>query len=111
MNQTRYIYVKLGNGTVTQQIIDQHIQNSVSHFNLCAGEFDVLVDDGNEAIYEVETIFTHPKYQPETYHNDIALMKLAKPIKFSRFILPACLPEQDFAEKVNTDTNQHYKTN
>lgn len=67
----------------------------------------MLVDDGNEAIHEVETIFTHPKYQPETYDNDIALMKLARPIKFTRFILPACLPEQDFAEKVNTETNHH----
>lgn len=67
------------------------------------GEFDVLVNDGNEAIYEVEAITSHHRYQPETYDNDIALMKLTKPIKFSRFILPACLPEQNFAEKVNTD--------
>ncbi|XP_047432222.1 coagulation factor X-like isoform X1 [Mugil cephalus] len=75
MNQSRYIYVKLG-------------------------EFDTLVDDGNEAIHHVETIATHTKYRPDTYHNDIALIKLATPIKFSRFILPACIPEQDFAEKV-----------
>lgn len=74
------------------------------------GEFDVLVDDGNEAVYEVETIITHHRYQSETYNNDIALMKLAKPIKFSRFILPACLPEPDFAEKVNIKTNNHYIT-
>lgn len=44
---------------------------------------------------------TDNRYQPDTYHNDIALIKLATPIKFSRYILPACLPEQDFAEKVN----------
>ncbi|XP_019966667.1 coagulation factor X [Paralichthys olivaceus] len=75
MNQSRYIYIKLG-------------------------EFDTLVDDGNEATHYVETIITHFKYKPDTYHNDIALIKLTKPIKFSRFILPACLPEQDFAEKV-----------
>uniref|UniRef100_A0A8D2ZCL2 coagulation factor Xa n=1 Tax=Scophthalmus maximus TaxID=52904 RepID=A0A8D2ZCL2_SCOMX len=75
MNQSRFIYVKLG-------------------------EFDTLVDHGNEATHYVETIVTHNKYRPETYHNDIALIKLTKPIKFSRFILPACIPEQDFAEKV-----------
>lgn len=74
---------------------------------MCAGEFDVLVDDENEAIYEVEAIITHHRYQSGTYQNDIALIKLAKPIKFSRFILPACLPEQDFAEKVNTETSHH----
>ncbi|XP_038595705.1 coagulation factor X-like [Micropterus salmoides] len=75
MNQSRYIYIKLG-------------------------EFDVLVDHGNEATHNVETIMTHNKYRPDTYHNDIALIKLATPIKFTRYILPACLPEQDFAEKV-----------
>ncbi|XP_068586804.1 coagulation factor X [Cebidichthys violaceus] len=75
MNQSRFIYVKLG-------------------------EFDVLVDHGNEATHQVETIITHNKYRPDTYHNDIALIKLATPIKFSRFILPACIPESDFAEKV-----------
>lgn len=66
-----------------------------------SGEFDVLVDDGKEAIHQVETIMAHAKYKPDTYHNDIALIKLAKPIKFTRFILPACIPESHFAEKVN----------
>ncbi|XP_060922701.1 coagulation factor X [Limanda limanda] len=75
MNQSRYIYVKLG-------------------------EFDTLREDGNEATHHVETIITHFKYKADTYNNDIALIKLTKPIKFSRFILPACLPEQEFAEKV-----------
>ncbi|XP_072235502.1 uncharacterized protein [Leuresthes tenuis] len=75
MNQTRYMYVKLG-------------------------EFDTLVDDGNEAVHHVAAIVTHFKYKPDTYHNDIALIKLATPIKFTRYILPACIPESDFAEKV-----------
>ncbi|XP_070712026.1 coagulation factor X [Pempheris klunzingeri] len=75
MNQSRYIYIKLG-------------------------EFDVLVEHGNEVTHQVETIITHNRYNPTTYHNDIALIKLTKPIKFSRFILPACIPEQNFAEKV-----------
>ncbi|XP_028998014.2 venom prothrombin activator porpharin-D-like [Betta splendens] len=75
MNQSRYIYVKLG-------------------------EFDTLVDHGNEATHYVETIVTHNKYRPDTYLNDIALIKLTKPIKFSWSILPACIPEQEFAEKV-----------
>lgn len=61
----------------------------------------MLVDDGNEAIHEVETIMSHNKYRPDTYHNDIALIKLTKPIKYSKYILPACIPEQEFAESVN----------
>lgn len=43
----------------------------------------------------------HHRYKQDTYLNDIALIKLEKPIKFTRFILPACIPERDFAEKVN----------
>lgn len=65
------------------------------------GEFDMLTDDGNEATYEVETIMAHNNYRPDTYHNDIALIKLAMPIKYTKYILPACIPEQEFAESVN----------
>ena len=69
--------------------------------SVLSGEFDVLVDEGREATHYVEAIITHSRYKPDTYHNDIALIKLAKPIRFTRFILPACLPEPEFAEKVN----------
>lgn len=57
--------------------------------------------EGREAVYNVETVLIHRHYKPETYHNDIALIKLIKPIKFTEYILPACLPERDFAEKVS----------
>lgn len=70
------------------------------------GEFDMLVDEGNEAIHEVETILAHNKYLPDTYHNDIALIKLVTPITYSKFILPACIPEQEFAESVNRQTQR-----
>ncbi|KAM6892574.1 coagulation factor X, partial [Xenentodon cancila] len=75
INESRYIYIKLG-------------------------EFDTLVDEGTESTHEVASIATHFKYIRETYHNDIALLKLATPIKFSKYILPACIPDADFAEKV-----------
>uniref|UniRef100_A0A665TXL2 coagulation factor Xa n=1 Tax=Echeneis naucrates TaxID=173247 RepID=A0A665TXL2_ECHNA len=73
MNQSRFIYV---------------------NFCLCPpGEFDTLWDSDDEVIHNVEAIVTHSKYKPETYHNDIALIKLATPIKFTKFILPACIPD------------------
>lgn len=68
---------------------------------MCSGETDQLKQEGNEQIHQVDAIVTHFHYKPDTYHNDIALIKLVTPIKFSRYILPACLPEPDFAEKVN----------
>lgn len=60
-----------------------------------------MVNEGTESTHEVDSIISHNHYKPVTYHNDIALIKLATPIKFSNFILPACIPEMDFAEKVN----------
>lgn len=70
---------------------------------MLSGEFDREVEEGREAIHNVETILTHRHYKPDTYHNDIALIKLATPITFTKFILPACLPERDFAEKVRLE--------
>uniref|UniRef100_A0A3P8W5W3 coagulation factor Xa n=1 Tax=Cynoglossus semilaevis TaxID=244447 RepID=A0A3P8W5W3_CYNSE len=58
MNQSRYIYIKLG-------------------------EFDTLVVDGNEATHSIEAIVTHVRYKPETYHNDIALIKLTQTLQKS----------------------------
>jgi transmembrane serine protease 3 len=34
----------------------------------------------------------HPEYNPDTTLNDIAVVKLSKPIKFTKTIQPACLP-------------------
>lgn len=48
----------------------------------------------------MELYVTHFHYIPETYHNDIALIKLKTPIKFTNYIIPACLPTREFAEEV-----------
>uniref|UniRef100_A0A3Q0RJ76 coagulation factor Xa n=1 Tax=Amphilophus citrinellus TaxID=61819 RepID=A0A3Q0RJ76_AMPCI len=77
-----------------------HCMNQSHSFIVRLGEFDRLVNDGPEVDYFVEAILTHTGYVADTYHNDIALIKLSTPIRFTVFILPACLPEQDFAEKV-----------
>uniref|UniRef100_H3C0R5 coagulation factor Xa n=1 Tax=Tetraodon nigroviridis TaxID=99883 RepID=H3C0R5_TETNG len=90
-------------GTILNQYIiltAAHCMNETNYFYVKLGEFDMLVDEGNEAIHEVETILAHNKYLPDTYHNDIALIKLVTPITYSKFILPACIPEQEFAESV-----------
>ncbi|KAM9835984.1 uncharacterized protein ACBR49_019658 [Aulostomus maculatus] len=90
-------------GTILNEYIILTAAHCMNHSRLIyvrLGEFDVLVDDGNEATYLIESIVSHNNYRPDTYHNDIALVKLTTPIKFSRYILPACLPEQEFAEKV-----------
>ncbi|KAL2087427.1 hypothetical protein ACEWY4_016255 [Coilia grayii] len=77
-----------------------HCMNTSKQITVVLGEIDMRKDEGREAKHEVELYITHRHYIPETYHNDIALIKLKTPIQFNRFILPACLPESDFAEQV-----------
>ncbi|XP_014007903.1 LOW QUALITY PROTEIN: coagulation factor X [Salmo salar] len=77
-----------------------HCMNQTRSFYVVLGEFDTEVKDGQEAIHQVEQVFIHRSYISTTYHNDISLVMLKDPIKFTQYILPACLPERDFAEKV-----------
>ncbi|XP_053471268.1 coagulation factor X [Ictalurus furcatus] len=77
-----------------------HCMNLSRSITVILGETDVLVREGREAVHAVEQVLVHTNYQPETYHNDIALIKLVQPITFTKYILPACLPDRDFAERV-----------
>ncbi|XP_071750343.1 coagulation factor X [Centroberyx gerrardi] len=77
-----------------------HCMNQSRYIYIILGEFDTEVKEGREAIHNVEIVLIHKYYKPETYHNDISLIKLTTPIQFTRYIVPACLPERDFAEKV-----------
>ena len=71
--------------------------------SLCKESFDLLfdiktyifsdVESDTEA--EIETVFIHPSYGKSEGGgavNDIALIKLKKPVKLDQFIQPACLP-------------------
>ena len=43
--------------------------------------------------YDVKEIIIHPKYNPKTVENDIALLRLSEPIDFFDVpVSPACLP-------------------
>ncbi|XP_015905531.1 trypsin-1-like [Parasteatoda tepidariorum] len=80
---------------------------SAKHFTVRVGEYDLSQAETNhsESDYRVEKIFKHPKlYQPRRYNNDIALLKLMKPIGYESYVWPACLPdhEEDFSGQQGT---------
>ncbi|MBN3303498.1 FA10 factor, partial [Amia calva] len=77
-----------------------HCMNQSKSFTVVLGEYDTEKSEGREATHNVEKVLIHHKYIKETYNNDIAIIKLKEPIKFTNYIIPACLPEKEFAEKV-----------
>ncbi|KAG8196781.1 hypothetical protein JTE90_014513 [Oedothorax gibbosus] len=44
------------------------------------------------AEHTVTSVIRHPGYDRRFYYNDIALLKLARPVAFSNYVMPVCLP-------------------
>ncbi|KAG8223982.1 hypothetical protein J437_LFUL012085, partial [Ladona fulva] len=57
------------------------------------GELDLSTndDDVEPVDYAIESVELHPKFVVTTRYHDIALIRLAKPVKFTTTICPACL--------------------
>ncbi|XP_044523078.1 coagulation factor X [Gracilinanus agilis] len=77
-----------------------HCMTPGKRFQVVVGERNTEFEDGNEEAHEVDKVLTHKGFVRETYDNDIALIKLKKPIRFRKNVAPACLPEKDWAEDV-----------
>ncbi|KAM4711403.1 uncharacterized protein FYW61_021831 [Anableps anableps] len=91
-----------GGTVLTEYIIltAAHCMNQSRYFTVKLGEHNTTEQTDREVSHEVDTIVSHFKYSSQTYNNDIALIKLATPIRFTKYILPVCIPEPDFAENV-----------
>uniref|UniRef100_A0A182SZ29 Peptidase S1 domain-containing protein n=1 Tax=Anopheles maculatus TaxID=74869 RepID=A0A182SZ29_9DIPT len=51
----------------------------------------------DESIYAIESVVIHPNYNPsDSYIDDIALLKLSKPLVFSEQVQPVRLPKRFF---------------
>ena len=60
------------------------------------GEFDRTRDEGREQSIGVERVISHPRHDLPVYrNNDIALVKLKKPAKLTRWVGTVCLPTPD----------------
>ena len=65
------------------------------------GEHDKWKNEGSEVDIKVEKVIRHPDFDRHTYNNDIALFKLEHPIKFNKYVSPACLPKNDVPPGTN----------
>lgn len=50
---------------------------------------------GSEKDIKVAKILRHAKYDAMSMNNDMALIKLSKPVMFNKYVQPACLPSQN----------------
>ncbi|XP_065063795.1 plasma kallikrein-like isoform X2 [Rhopilema esculentum] len=64
-------------------------------------EHDLDLSSGREVVMGVTKIIRHENYKAGSYDNDIALVKLEKPVEYNQLIKPVCLPEQGEDEKAD----------
>ena len=59
-----------------------------------------------EERFDISVIFVHPDYDLLTENNDIALIRLTRPVKLSAAIRPACVAHvMEDVEEVNVYSN------
>ena len=56
------------------------------------GEHNLGVREASEQVFSVAKWISHPRYNSRTFANDVALIKLNRPVAFSNVISPVCLP-------------------
>ena len=60
------------------------------------GEYDFnSVGETDEQTYNLAWMKMHENYNPKTFENDIAILKLNQPVRFSNSVKAACLPVGD----------------
>ncbi|XP_066508499.1 vitamin K-dependent protein C-like [Hoplias malabaricus] len=77
-----------------------HCLQASIRFSVRLGEYLRFMKEDSEVTIRVSNIIPHPEYNSVTYDNDIGLLRLATPVKFTQYILPACLPSRRLAEHV-----------
>lgn len=67
--------------------------NSIETYSVLLGARQLLNLSQNVQLYPLKKILIHPNYEGEAgCPGDIALLKLASPVRFTSRILPVCLP-------------------
>ncbi|XP_068209326.1 trypsin-1-like [Palaemon carinicauda] len=59
-----------------------------SEIRIVAGELDLNTYDETEQIVFIDDIVKHQDYDPSTFVNDIAILKLRTPLEFNSFVQP-----------------------
>ncbi|KAJ8047620.1 Coagulation factor X [Holothuria leucospilota] len=98
-------HVKYGRKYCSGSILDDHWIITAAHcikfYNVTTrdimiqvGDYDTLLPEPQQRVYDVDRIYVHPGFDADTYDNDIALIRVREPIEFSDYIKPICLPDK-----------------
>ena len=81
---------------------------SQSQISVRLGEYDFTTQgETGEQTYTLSGMKMHENYDPKTFENDIAILKLSQDAQFTQSVQPACLPigDSDYNNvKVNMGT-------
>jgi transmembrane serine protease 3 len=86
--------ISTGNPTQSDIVITAAhcVYDGTSGLVVSAGAHDLYRPTANQQTVPASKVVYHERYNPDTTLNDIAIIKLAKPIKFTSAVQPACLP-------------------
>lgn len=92
----------------TINIIKKHLENNIfflienlsrlqrSKIRIVLGDHDQYVNNEAVAVMRaVSAIIRHRNFDMNSYNHDVALLKLKKPVKFTKTIKPVCLPQSE----------------
>ena len=88
----------LGGGSLissTRVLTAAHNVRGVTSALVILGAIYLSQKEPNQVIFNVPSseMFCHPKYDPDTLYNDIAMIKLPSAVKFNNYISPIALPQ------------------
>ncbi|XP_014387429.1 PREDICTED: coagulation factor VII isoform X1 [Myotis brandtii] len=72
---------------------------SLENLTAVVGEHDLSEKDGDEQERRVVQIIVPDKYARRKTNHDIALLRLSRPVAFTDYAVPLCLPEKAFSER------------
>jgi len=77
-------------------------QTNTGKFKILLGaHYKNKAEDEQQWAY-VKEIHMHPQYNPKTTQNDICLLKLTAPVKYTDYVSPVCIAEETDSVATNT---------